>query len=146
MRRCGAFALAALLCTAAAPSYAAIEHLGSVTFSVRDNHDTTYTNFRGDRVALTARDGDVFCNSVDASFDNARVRSIWRGNLRRGQTVSVDLPGGARNVDRIDFNCHPMNSWRAQVDVAANKFVGERFGYGYGHNPVQGFFNRMFGR
>jgi hypothetical protein len=152
MRRYGAFALAALLCSAAAPSFAAWDRIGSVQFSVRDSHDTSWGNFRGDSVALTARDGDVACRDIEARFDDGGAHTVFRGTISNGQTVNVGIPGNA-GVHRLDFDCHPTNNWRARVDVAANvpDFNGQRFGYGYGRErsgPQRLFddLGRMFGR
>ena len=148
MRRYGAFALAALLCTSAVPALAAWDRVGSVEFSMRDNHDSTLVNFRGDSVALTARGSDVFCRDIEASFDNGRTRTILQdATIRFGQTLNVDLPGGIRDVNRLDFDCRPMGNWRAGVDVAANMTFGPRLGYGYGRErpPVERFFNHLFG-
>ena len=154
MRRYGAMALAALLCTAAVPAFAAWDRVGSVEFSMRDSHDSTPVNFRGDSVALTARDSDVFCRDIEASFDNGRTRTILHdATIPFGQTLNVDLPGGTRDVNRLDFDCRPMGNWRARVDVAANMMYGPRLGYGYGRdnygngreNPVQRFLGHVFG-
>ena len=135
MRKLLGLGLAALLCTAAVPAFADWDHLGTVTFSMRDNHDSAYANFRGDQVALTARNSDVNCRDVEATFGNGRTRTVWRGMLRAGETVNIDLPGDVRNVQQLDFDCRPMDRWRASVDVAANMdrgFFGRRFGFGYG--------------
>ncbi len=128
--------LAALLCTAAVPALADWDHIGTVTFSMRDNHDSAYADFRGDQLALTSRNGDVNCRDVEATFDNGRTRTIFRGMLPAGETVNVGLPGEFRNVRQLDFDCRPIDRWRASVDVAANTvdrgFFGRRFGFGYG--------------
>jgi hypothetical protein len=131
MSKYRAFALAALLCTVAAPSFAAWGPVGSVDFSMRDNHDSAMVNFRGDRLALTSHEGDVYCRDIEATFGNGRTRTIYRGDIRAGEPVNVDL-NGVRDVRQIDFDCRPMNSWHARVDVAANTVLGERFGFGYG--------------
>jgi hypothetical protein len=158
MRTCVALGLTTLLCTAAVPAFADWDHVGTVTFSMRDNHDSTYADFRGDRVALTSRNSDVYCRDVEATFGNGRTRTLFSGMIPQGQTVNVDLPGGDRNVDRLDFDCRPMNGWRARVDVAAN-VADERFGYEPNYserytynngsrydNPAQSFFGHLFGR
>jgi hypothetical protein len=136
MRKHLALGLTALLCTATVPAFAAWDHLGTVTFSMRDNHDSTYADFRGNRIALTSHDGDVNCRDIEAKFGNGRTRTIFRGMIRDGERVNVDLPGDVRNVQQLDFDCRPMGSWRARVDVAANTpdrgFFGQRFGFGYG--------------
>lgn len=166
MRRYRAMALAALLCTAAAPAFAAWDHVGSVDVSVRDDHGTVWTHFRGDSVALTSRDGSVDCHNVSATSDSGRSRTIFRGYIQAGQTVNVDLHD-LRDVQRLDFDCRPMDNWRARVDVAANMFdrdmygqrygyerpydrpYGDQYSYNYGShydNPVDSFFGHLMGR
>ena len=67
---------------------------------------------------------------------------------KRGSTML--LATGLPDMHRLDFDCRPMDGWRARVDVAANTsdrdFYGQRFGYGYGReNPVQRFLGHVFG-
>jgi hypothetical protein len=85
-----------------------------------DTHDSQTVNVTGDAVTLTARGSDVMCDSVMATFGNGRTREIFRGDLPRGQSVNIDLPGRQRMVERLDFNCRPTERWRARVDVAAD--------------------------
>ena len=158
MRRYGTLALAVLLSTASAPAFAAWERVGSVEFSMRDNHDSATRDFRGNTVALTAPDNGVYCRDVEATFMNGRTRTVFSGTIPEGQTVNVDLPGGDRNIDRLDFDCRPMGGWRARVDVAANihgeqfgyePYYGDRYSYNYGSrydNPVESFFGHLVGR
>src|SRR5579871_3772943 len=108
MRQVGGLVLAALLCTAAVPAFAALEPVGSVNFTIRNNSDSTFARFRAHTVALTARGCNVFCRNVDASFANGGSRSILqREMLRAGEPMNIGLPGGVRNVRRLDFNCRP---------------------------------------
>jgi len=112
---------AALLASSVAiPAFAALEPVGSVGFSRMDTHDSQTVNVTGDAVTLTARGSDVMCDSVTATFGNGRTREIFRGDLPRGQSVNIDLPGRQRMVERLDFNCRPTERWRARVDVAAD--------------------------
>ena len=136
MIRYAAIGLATLLCSAAVPAFADLGHVGSVTFSMRDNHDSTYANFRGNSVVLTSRNADVNCRDIEARFANGRTWTVFRGMIRAGRRVNINLPGNVRNVRQLDFDCRPMNTWRARVDVAANMpardLTGHRFSYGYG--------------
>jgi len=126
MRRSGTLMFAALLASSVAiPAFAALEPMGSVGFSRTDTHDSQAVNVTGDAVTLTARGSDVMCDSVVATFGNGRTREIFRGDLPRGQNVTIDLPGRQRMVQRLDFNCRPTERYRARVDVAADT------GYGY---------------
>ena len=121
MRRYGAIILAALLSSGAAlPALAAWDRVGRVDFSMRDTHDAKLGNFKGYAIGLTARNSDVMCNSVTATFGNGRTRQLFRGQLPRGETVTVDLPGEQRSVDRVDFDCRPTEGYRATVDIAAD--------------------------
>ena len=121
MRRFSAIVLAALLSSGAAvPAIAAWDRVGTVDFTLRDTHDAKLGNFRGNAVGLTARDSDVMCDSVMATFGNGRTREIFRGELRRGETVTIDLPGNQRSVDRVDFDCRPTEGYRAMVDIATD--------------------------
>ena len=112
-------AAAALLCTvAAAPSFAALDRLGWVDFSQRDTHDAKLGNFKAESMALIARGSDVLCNHVVATFGNGREREIFHGELPQGETVRIHLPQSS--VDRVDFDCHPADSYRASVEIAAD--------------------------
>ncbi|HMI95761.1 MAG TPA: hypothetical protein VK479_04565 [Micropepsaceae bacterium] len=121
MKRSGAMILAALLsCGAAVPALAAWDRVGSVDFSYRDTHDATLGNFKGYAVGLTARNSDVMCDSVMATFGNGRTREIFRGELPRGQRITINLPGSQRSIDRVDFDCRPTEGYRARVDIATD--------------------------
>jgi len=101
---------------------------------MRDNHDSTYGDFRGNRVVLTSRNAAVNCRDIEARFGNGRTRTVFRGMLPAGQPVNIDLPGDMRNVQQLSFDCRPMDRFRARVDVAANMpdRALHRFSYGYG--------------
>jgi hypothetical protein len=121
MRRASAMIFTALLASGAAvPALAAWEPVGSVDFSFRDTHDATLGNFKGNAVGLTARDSDVRCDRVTATFGNGRSRDIYRGELREGRTVAIDLPGSESSIDRVDFDCRPLDGARASVEIAAD--------------------------
>jgi hypothetical protein len=106
----------------AVPALAAWDRIGSVDFSRRDNHDTQYGNFGGsvEALALQARGADVTCRRVTATFGNGHPVEIFRGELRRGQNVSVDLPGRDRLIRRLDFDCAPNRGRTASVDIQAD--------------------------
>ena len=110
----------------AVPAFADFERVGSVDFSVRDRHDSTYASFRGDGVALTAHDADMSCESVRAMFGDGGIREIFSGMIRRGETVNIDIPGRDRRVERLDFDCRPLDRYRGSVDVAAD--LGPSYG------------------
>ena len=150
MRRTVILAASAFLCTiGAAPSFADWESLGSLGFSQWDNHNSTSADIRGDSLALTARGSDMYCRNISATFGNGRTRQIFSGDLQRGQTVNVDLPGRERNVDTLNFDCRPQDGLRGRVQIAAN--TSDRY-YGYNNyydrdenRPNDGFFGQLFG-
>lgn len=98
------------------------DRIGSVDFSFRPDHEVAYGRFGGRIEALSfrARNGNVMCDSVTATFGNGRTREIYRGPLRRNRDVVVDLPGQRRAIRRIDFQCRSMAPRVTRVDIAAD--------------------------
>jgi hypothetical protein len=116
-------ALAAMLCAGAAvPAFAAWDRIGSVDFSYRNNIDVQYGNFGGpvESLSLRARNSDVTCRDVTATFGNGNTRSVFHGFLARGRDVTLDLPGNGRMIRRLDFNCRSMDRNGARVEIAAD--------------------------
>ncbi len=123
MRRAKLTAMTALLSwIAAIPASAAWDHIGSVDFGFRNRTAAAYGNFGGsvEALMLEARDSDIMCNDVTATFGNGVTREIFRGYLRRGREVPVELPGQSRLVRRINFNCQAMSPRGGRVDIAAD--------------------------
>jgi hypothetical protein len=111
-------AIALLGITAAVPAVAALHSLGSVEFSWRDRHESHLGNFKAASMALIARGSDVMCDRVVATYGNGRRDEIFRGQLPEGQSVRVDLNNSS--VDRLDFDCRPMDRRGASVEMAAD--------------------------
>lgn len=135
MRKTRLLALAAALCAgvtmpASAQPYESYggfnqpgwDRIGSVDFSFRPDHETEYGNFGGrvERLAFRARNGTVTCRRITATFNTGQTREIYRGALQRGRDVIVDLPGQARLIRRIDFDCRSVAPRVARVDIAAD--------------------------
>lgn len=122
MKRSEIVLAAVLSVGAASPAFADWDRIGSVDFSRRDNHDTQYGNFGGsvEALAFQARGSNVTCRSVMATFENGRPVQVFRGELRQGQNVTVDLPGRERLVRRLDFDCQPSRGRNASVDIVAD--------------------------
>ena len=123
MKRCNLLALAAfLLAGVATPASAAWDRIGSVEFSPRNNRDTQYGNFGGsvEALALQARNSDVTCRNVTATFRNGQKQRVFRGSLQRGRVVAINLPGRERFVSRLDFNCRSVGRTAATVDISAD--------------------------
>jgi hypothetical protein len=112
---------AILFSSMAVPASAAWDRIGSVDFSFRNTSDTEYGNFGGrvESLALIARNADVRCRDVTATFGNGQSQQIFRGSLPRGRNVEVTLPNG-RMIRRLDFNCRAVDRDRATVDIAAD--------------------------
>jgi hypothetical protein len=117
----GVLVLVALLCAAALPALAGWGKVGAVSFSRKHAHESIRAKFKAETLALTAQDGDVFCGDVQARFANNRTRTILHNvALTFDETVKVDLPGGVRNVERLNFDCWSLYNPRTRVDVAVN--------------------------
>lgn len=99
------------------------DRIGSVDFSYRGDREREYGNFGGpvERLSFTARDGNVRCTNVTATFNNGRTQRLYRGTLTRGRNVVVDIPGQSRMIRRIDFNCRSLERrGETTVDIAAD--------------------------
>jgi len=122
MKRTRLVALAAVLCAGvAAPASAAWDRIGTVNFTPRPDHETTYGTFGGRVEALSLRArAPVQCNDVRATFGNGMTRTLYRGTLRPGRETVMDLPGPARLIRRIDFDCRSLIPRMATVDIAAD--------------------------
>src|SRR5882672_95379 len=116
-------ALAAVLCAGVAlPASAAWDRIGSLQFSPRNDHETTYGNFGGrvESLSLRARNLPVACDDVTATFGNGMTRSVFHGVLDPRRDVTIDLPGQSRLVRRLDFNCRALAPRPAMVDISAD--------------------------
>ena len=104
------------------PAFAAMQSAGSVDIWPVDTHAAvTYSNLTGDIIALTARgNADVACRSVMAAFGDGSSVEIFRGVLAPDDQFKIYVPGGARNIQRVDFDCLPVDRGRAIIAVAAN--------------------------
>lgn len=137
MKKTRLVALAATLCTGVALSAFAQpygpdrfgpdrrggwDRIGSVEFSFRPDRETEYGNFGGrvERLSLRARNGDVRCQTITATFNNGQTARLYRGTLTRGRDVMLDIPGQSRQIRRIDFNCRSLERRDTTVDIAAD--------------------------
>jgi len=113
--------LASLFCTAAIPALAAWDPIGSLDVAAGKTGLFNMEFFKGNVIGLTARDADIMCDRVTATFDNGDVRSIFKGKLPKGLSVRVDLPPGI--VKHANFECHPIASRHGTIDLAADSGV-----------------------
>ncbi|MEO8384272.1 MAG: hypothetical protein ABI583_03445 [Betaproteobacteria bacterium] len=107
---------------AAVPPRAGMENLGTVDVSRQPDRDVVYNRFGGamERLQLRATDSDINCRSVTARFGNGRSRQIFSGRLVEGRAVNVDLPGDARHVSSLTFNCRADERWGGKVRILAD--------------------------
>ena len=91
-------------------------------FTRRDTRDVQYGQFGGpvEALGLRARGSDIHCDSVTATFGNGRTREVFRGELPEGREITLDLPGGERRVERLDFDCQPLDRGNASVAISAD--------------------------
>lgn len=117
-----AVAVAALSCGLTVPALAADwVRIGSVDVSHGVDRDTAYTRFGGgvDRLRLDVRDSDVQCRSVRATFANGSSREIFKGWLRAGRSVAIEMPGERARVRKLDFTCRASARRGATISISA---------------------------
>ena len=108
----------AVLSVAAIPAFAAWERIGSLDVAAGKTEQFNMENFKGNVIGLTARESDIMCDRVTATFDNGEMRPVFKGKLPKGLSVRVDLPPGA--VERVNFECHGVAGGKATIDLAAD--------------------------
>ncbi len=129
MKRAGAVTVVAVLVLeSATAAFAALERVGSVVLTSVAPGQSEYRNFSGNEVTFTARNSDINCDSVVATFDNGRSRGVFAGALPRGREVSIGLPENGGSVVRMDFNCRPTGGLGGVIDIAGgtNRLFADR--------------------
>ena len=116
--RTSTFLIAGVLAVSAIPANAAWERIGSINVAAGQTEQFNMENFKGNVIGLTARETDIMCDRVFATFDNGDTRPIFKGKLPKGLSVRVDLPPGA--VERVNFECRALMSGKATIDLAAD--------------------------
>ena len=108
--------------TLAFPAFAVMRPVGSVGLLPTDTLAATmHSSLAADLVALTARgNADVSCKNVTVTFSDGRKLRIFRGVLAPDDLFKVYIPGGARNIQRMDFNCLSIDRGSAIIHVDAN--------------------------
>lgn len=110
--------MAAILTTTATPALAKWEQLGSLNVASGKTEQFLMQPFKGNVVGLSARDTDINCKRVTATFENGNTRPIFKGKLHKGSIIRVDLPPG--ELERVSFECHPKAKRQATVALAAD--------------------------
>jgi len=116
-------ALAAALCLgAAAPAYAELQSIGSVTVSNTNDRDTRSFDLGGpvDSLNLRAAGSNIECRDVMATFGNGMTRQVFSGRLYVDRVVNVDLPGQNRDVRRLSFHCRAQERDGGVIRIAAD--------------------------
>jgi hypothetical protein len=123
-----------LLCMGAVPALAAWDEVGTVRVSAGRDHDVKNFDMGGpvERLQLRAEGSDIRCRAVTASFGNGRSQSVFQGPLSDGAPANVSLPGNARTITRLTFNCSAENRRGGSIVVVAD--VG-RYRGDWRHNP-----------
>lgn len=111
-----------LACGATAPALADWARIGSVEVGFGRDRDSTYSRFGGgvDKLRLEARDGDVQCRSVRATFASGSSREIFSGTLRGQEPRIVELPGNNAHIRRIDFSCRGFKPSGTNIAISAD--------------------------
>jgi hypothetical protein len=106
----------------ATPASAAWDRIGSVDVDHRLERNSQYGNFGGpvQTVQLRAVGSDVACRTINARFGNGQTRDVWRGTLREGRPVNIDLPGNARNLRQLEFVCRATERGNARIEIFAD--------------------------
>ncbi len=115
---------AATLISAAsvAPAMAAWDRIGSVNVDYRSDRNVESFRFGGpvEKLQFRAERSDVRCNAIQVTFANGRTQKIYSGNLNENRDVNVDLPGQARNLSSLRFNCGAEDRRGATIRISAD--------------------------
>lgn len=106
----------------ATPALAAWDLVGAVDVDYQLERSSQYGNFGGpvERLQLRAMGSDVACRSIDIRSGNRDRKSLWRGTLREGRAITIDIPGEARNIRQMEFTCRATGRRGAQVEILAD--------------------------
>lgn len=118
MTRASSILVASVFCAAAIPAFAAWDPIGSLNVAAGKTEQFNMEFFKGNVIGLTARDSDITCDRVTATFEDGDVRPIFKGKLPKGLSVRVDLPPGV--VKHANFDCHPIAGHEGTIDLAAD--------------------------
>jgi hypothetical protein len=101
--------------------------VGSEVFDGLYDQETTITGLAGrdvNRIALRPVNDDARCSHVTATFENGATRELQiddRDVLQEDRVFELDLPGGRRDLMRIDMACHAENGGQVRMMVMANR-------------------------
>jgi len=101
--------------------------LGTERFDGRVDRETTFSGWAGrdvERLAIRPINDDARCSRITATFANGTTRTLnidGREVLQEDRVHEIDLPGGRRDVTRIDMACHAENGRQVTMLVMANR-------------------------
>jgi hypothetical protein len=112
----------ALLCMGTVPALAAWDEIGTVRVSAGRDRDVKNFDMGGpvERLQLRAEGSDIHCRGVTASFGNGRSQPIFQGPLSDGLPANVSLPGNARTISRLTFDCSAEKRRGGSILVVAD--------------------------
>lgn len=100
------------------------QRLGSRNFSGRGDMETVVPGRAAGRdmtaIALAPRDADARCSRVSVEFANGQTRTLdidRSDRLQEDRMRQIDLPGGERNVVRLNMQCAPVGDRDVTIDV-----------------------------
>jgi hypothetical protein len=115
--------LAALLAGgASAPAMADYVRIGSVDVGFRMDRDSAWSRFGGgmEGLRLIASNSDIACRNIRVTFGDGTQQNVFNGVLQEESPVDVDLRGGVRRVQRIDFACRSDRAEGGKIFLAAD--------------------------
>jgi hypothetical protein len=116
-------ALAAILsATASVPALADYVRIGSVDVGFRMDRDSAWSRFGGgmEGLRLIASNSDIACRNIRVTFGDGTQQNVFNGVLQEESPVDVDLRGGVRRVQRIDFTCRSDRAEGGKIFLAAD--------------------------
>jgi hypothetical protein len=101
--------------------------LGRERFSGSLEAESRFQGWGGrsvDRIGLRAVNADARCRRLTATFGNKHTRQLdvsALSRMERGRVYQIDLPGGDRNLVRLDLLCRPLDAPEVSIEIMARK-------------------------
>src|SRR6476659_3012163 len=121
-RRTGILTLVPMLCAFSASALADYVRIGSVDVGFRMDRDSAWSRFGGgmEGLRLVASSSDIACRDIRVTFGDGTTQNVFRGVLHEETPVDVDVRGGMRRVNRIDFVCRSDRASGGKIFIAAD--------------------------
>ena len=101
--------------------------LGVQRFEGRRDSEASFPGHRGrqlESIAIRPINADARCRRITATFANGRTRDLALGPsdfLQQDRLYRIDLPGGDRNIQRIDMTCRAVREPGVTMQVLASR-------------------------